>query len=86
MRDPHRIDGRPFHENITVVDPNFFQVIKLPLVERDLAHALDQSAAVVLSQSTARCKQYSMAASSSGRRSWWLPCRRSSLRAIRRRF
>ena len=47
------INGRQFRENITVVDPNLFQVIKLPLVEGDPAHVLEQSTAVVLSQSSA---------------------------------
>jgi len=48
------IGDRQFRERITFVDPNFFQVIKLPLVEGDPARVLAQPESVVLSQSTAR--------------------------------
>ncbi len=48
------VGDRQFRETITFVDPNFFQVIELPLVEGDPAHVLAQPESVVLSQSAAR--------------------------------
>jgi putative ABC transport system permease protein len=48
------IEDHQFRETVTFVDPNFFRVIKLPLVEGDPAHALAQPESVVLSQSAAR--------------------------------
>lgn len=48
------IGDRQFRETVTFVDPNFFRVIELPLVEGDPARALAQPDSVVLSQSTAR--------------------------------
>ena len=41
-------------QTVTVVDPNFFQVIKLPLVAGDPATVLAQPESIVLSQSMAR--------------------------------
>ena len=46
--------NRAFHETVTVVDPNFLQVIRLPLATGDPAHALAQPESIVLSQSAAR--------------------------------
>ncbi len=43
-----------FSETVTVVDPNFLQVIKLPLLEGDAASALAEPESIVLSQSVAR--------------------------------
>jgi putative ABC transport system permease protein len=48
------IGDRQFRERITFVDPNFLQVIKLPLVDGDPARVLAQPESVVLSQSAAR--------------------------------
>jgi putative ABC transport system permease protein len=48
------IGDRQFREKITFADPNFLQVIKLPLVEGDPARVLAQPESVVLSQSAAR--------------------------------
>src|SRR6185437_7292663 len=48
------IGDRQFRETVTFVDPNFFRLIKLPLVEGDPAHVLAQPESVVLSQSAAR--------------------------------
>ena len=45
--------GRSFHETVTVVDPNFLQVIRLPLLAGDPARALAQPGSIVLSQSAA---------------------------------
>ena len=45
---------RSFHETVTVVDPNFFQVIRLPLTEGDPARVLSQPESIVLSQSVAK--------------------------------
>ncbi|HEX3836484.1 MAG TPA: ABC transporter permease [Steroidobacteraceae bacterium] len=45
---------RQFPERVNVVDPNFFQIIKLPLVVGDPAKILRQPESVVLSQSAAR--------------------------------
>ena len=44
---------RQGHETVTVVDPNFFQVVRLPLVRGDPAHALAQPESIVLSESMA---------------------------------
>jgi putative ABC transport system permease protein len=46
--------GGQFLENATVVDPNFFRVIELPLVAGNPGRVLDNPASVVLSQSEAR--------------------------------
>jgi len=48
------VGDRQFSETVAVVDPAFFQVIKLPLVEGDPARVLAQPESVVLSQSMAR--------------------------------
>lgn len=48
------VGDRQFRETITFVDPNFLQVIKLPLAAGDPAHVLAQPESVVLSQSAAR--------------------------------
>jgi putative ABC transport system permease protein len=48
------VDDRQFVETVAVVDPNFFQVIKLPLAQGDPTHVFDQPESIVLSQSTAR--------------------------------
>jgi putative ABC transport system permease protein len=45
---------RAFRETITVVDPNFFQVIRLPLAEGRPAQVLQQHDSIVLSQTMAR--------------------------------
>ncbi|HTV76977.1 MAG TPA: ABC transporter permease, partial [Steroidobacteraceae bacterium] len=45
---------RQFREVVNVVDPNFFQVIKLPLVAGDPAGVFRQPESVVLSESAAR--------------------------------
>ena len=45
---------RQFREMVNVVDPNFFQVIKLPLVTGDPATVFRQPESVVLSESAAR--------------------------------
>src|SRR5581483_4574619 len=36
------IDNRQFRQAVTVVDPNFLQVIKLPLAAADPAHVLER--------------------------------------------
>ena len=41
---------RQGHETVTVVDPNFFQVLRLPFVQGDPAHALAQPESIVLSE------------------------------------
>jgi putative ABC transport system permease protein len=46
--------ARQFHETVTVVDPDFLQVIRLPLMEGDPARVLAQPESVVLSRSEAR--------------------------------
>src|SRR6185437_11145603 len=46
--------GGDFLDTATVVDPNFLQVIELPLIAGDPGHALRNSDSVVLSQSEAR--------------------------------
>jgi putative ABC transport system permease protein len=48
------VGNRQFFETVAVVDPSFFQVIRLPLVEGDPASVLAQPESIVLSQSTAR--------------------------------
>lgn len=48
------IGDRAFHESVTVVDPNFLQVIRLPLLAGDPQRALAQPESVLLSQSAAR--------------------------------
>jgi putative ABC transport system permease protein len=48
------VGDRQFSESVAVVDPNFFQVIKLPLVEGDPAGVFAQPESIVLSQSAAR--------------------------------
>ena len=48
------VNGRPFSERVTVVDPNFLQVIPLPLVAGDPHAVLANPESVVLSQSMAR--------------------------------
>src|SRR5690348_4526180 len=45
---------RAFRETITVVDPNFLQTIRLPLVEGRPAQVLKQHDSIVLSQTMAR--------------------------------
>lgn len=49
-----RVGDRQFSETVDVVDPNFFQVIKLPLVIGDPATVLAQPESIVLSQIEAR--------------------------------
>lgn len=48
------VGGRQFAAKIDFVDPNFFQMIKLPLVSGDPARVLAQPDSVVLSETTAR--------------------------------
>jgi putative ABC transport system permease protein len=48
------IGNRLFSDQFHVVDPNFFQLIKLPLVEGNPVTVFSQADAVVLSQSRAR--------------------------------
>jgi len=48
------VDGRQFTDKVAVVDPNFLQVIPLPLVTGDPRAALANPESVILSQSTAR--------------------------------
>jgi putative ABC transport system permease protein len=48
------VGNRQFLDTIAVVDPNFFQVIKLPLVEGDPVSVFAQPESIVLSQSVAR--------------------------------
>jgi putative ABC transport system permease protein len=45
--------ARSFHETVTVVDPDFFQIIHLPLTEGDPARVLSQPESIVLSQTVA---------------------------------
>jgi putative ABC transport system permease protein len=45
---------RQFSQNLDVVDPDFFQIIRLPLVEGDPASVFHQPESVVLTQSAAR--------------------------------
>jgi len=49
-----RVADRQFLETVSVVDPNFLQVIALPFVSGDRATALAHPESVVLSESTAR--------------------------------
>ena len=46
--------NRSFHQAVTVVDPDFFQVIRLPLVAGDPGRVLAQPESVVISQTIAR--------------------------------
>ncbi|HEY1890007.1 MAG TPA: ABC transporter permease [Steroidobacteraceae bacterium] len=48
-----RTGDRSFHEIVTVVDPGFFGIIRLPLVEGDPARVLSQPESIVLSQTVA---------------------------------
>jgi len=48
------VDGRQFTDTVAVVDPNFLQVIPLPLVSGDSRAALANPESVILSQSVAR--------------------------------
>lgn len=48
------VAGRQFLDLIDVVDPNFLQVIKLPLAQGDPAKVLSQPESLVLSEATAR--------------------------------
>src|SRR5882757_8860351 len=48
------VANRQFFETVAVVDPSFFQVVRLPLVEGDPASVLAQPESIVLSQSVAR--------------------------------
>ena len=48
------VGDKHFSERVTVVDPNFLQVIPLPLVEGDPRTVLSHPESVVLSQSMAR--------------------------------
>jgi putative ABC transport system permease protein len=45
---------RPFREQVASVDPNFFQIIKLPLAKGDPAAVFRDPESVVISQSAAR--------------------------------
>jgi putative ABC transport system permease protein len=49
-----RAGDRQFSETVDVVDPNFFQVFKLPLLRGDPAAVLAHPESIVLSQSEAR--------------------------------
>lgn len=48
------LGSRQFRQKITFADPNFFEMIKLPLEKGDPAHVLAQPDSVVLSESAAR--------------------------------
>lgn len=48
------VGNRQFPETVTVVDPNFLQVVHLPLAEGDAGRVLAQPESVVISQSAAR--------------------------------
>lgn len=48
------VGHRRYSESVDVADPNFFQVIRLPLLAGDPADVLDQPNALVLSEATAR--------------------------------
>lgn len=48
------IDDRQFPATVTVVDPNFLQVMQLPLAQGDAAHVLAQPNSIVISESVAR--------------------------------
>lgn len=49
-----RVGDRAFHQTVTVVDPQFFEVIRLPLLEGDPARVLARPDSIVLSASIAR--------------------------------
>ena len=49
-----RVGNRQFSETVDVVEPNFFQVFKLPLIRGDAAAVLAHPESIVLSQSEAR--------------------------------
>ena len=51
---PMTVGGRQFLQKVAVVDPNFLQVVALPLVSGDPRAALAQPESVVVSQSMAR--------------------------------
>lgn len=48
------VADRQFPERIDLVDPDFFQIIELPLIEGDAANVFRHPDTVVISQSTAR--------------------------------
>jgi putative ABC transport system permease protein len=48
------VGDRRFYERIAVVDPTFFEAIKLPLVEGDPANVFTQPESIVLSKSAAK--------------------------------
>src|SRR5260221_7587000 len=48
------VGNRQFFETVAFVDPSFFQVVRLPLVEGDPASVLAHPESIVLSQSVAR--------------------------------
>ena len=48
------VGNRQFFETVAVVDPGFFQVIRLPLIEGDPSSVLAQPESIVLSQRVAR--------------------------------
>ena len=48
------VGNRQFFETVAVVDPGFFQVIRLPLIEGDPTSVLAQPESIVLSQRVAR--------------------------------
>ena len=48
------LSDRQFSEKVAIVDPNFFQVVALPLVSGDPRTVLARPEAIILSQSTAR--------------------------------
>ena len=49
-----QIGDRQFSVQVDAVDPNFFQLIKLPFVEGDPAKAIARPTSIVLTQTTAR--------------------------------
>ena len=49
-----QVGDRQFPAGVDVVDPNFFQIIKLPFAEGDPSAALSRPESIVLSQATAR--------------------------------
>ena len=49
-----RAGDRSFHQTVTVVDPDFFETIRLPLIEGDPTRVLSQPESIVLSQTMAR--------------------------------
>lgn len=48
-----QVGARSFHETVTVVDPGFFRVIRLPLTAGDPARVLSQPESMVLSRTVA---------------------------------